>query len=293
MNIDNYLKTKKALVEQKLDLLVPEKETSFSSLYTAARYSLLAGGKRLRPILAIATAEAFGKTDHSTLSAACALEMIHTYSLIHDDLPCMDDDDFRRGKPSLHKAFNEAHAVLTGDYLLTYAFEVIANDPLLNPQQKVNLVSLISKNSGCQGMIAGQVMDIQAEGKTIDIESLKAIHRYKTGALINASILTGAIVGGATPLEFQLLNDFGHDIGLAFQIIDDVLDVTCSEVKHGKKTASDATNDKTTYVTLLGIDEARNTADALYKRSINHLEKLNQDTSILKELAKCLVYREN
>lgn len=293
MNINSYLQAKKTLIEQKLDLLVPEKETPFNSLYQAARYSLLAGGKRLRPILAIATAEIFGKPDHSTLSPACALEMIHTYSLIHDDLPCMDNDDFRRGKPSLHKAFGEGHAVLTGDYLLTYAFEVIANDPNLSPQQKISLVSLVTKNCGCQGMIAGQVMDIQAEGKGIDLEILKQIHRYKTGALINASILSGAIVGEASPYEFQILNDFGMDIGIAFQIIDDVIDVTSSVAKHGKKIASDAANQKTTYVTLLGIEQARQTAENLYQSSISHLDKLKHDSSILKELAKCLVFREN
>lgn len=293
MQIETYLKTKAALVEQKLNALIPEKETDYDSLYKAARYSLLAGGKRLRPILTIATAETFGKSENTTLSAACAIEMIHTYSLIHDDLPCMDDDDFRRGKPSLHKAFGEGHAVLTGDYLLTYAFEVVANDPFLHATQKVALISLIAKNSGCQGMIAGQVMDIQAEGKSLSIESLKQIHRYKTGALINASILTGAIIAEASPAEFQLLNDFGHDIGLAFQIVDDVIDVTCSEVKHGKKLASDAANDKTTYVTLLGIEKARQTADSLYLRSLSHLDGLKQDTSILKALAKCLVHRES
>jgi geranylgeranyl diphosphate synthase type II len=293
MQIETYLKTKAALVEQKLNVLIPEKATDYDSLYKAARYSLLAGGKRLRPILAIATAEAFGKSESTALSAACALEMIHTYSLIHDDLPCMDDDDFRRGKPSLHKAFGEGHAVLTGDYLLTYAFEVVANDPSLHAAQKVALISLIARNCGCQGMIAGQVMDIQAEGKTLTIESLKQIHRYKTGALINASILTGAIIAEASPAEFQLLNDFGHDIGLAFQIVDDVIDVTSSEIKHGKKVASDAANHKTTYVTLLGIEEARQTADSLYIRSLSHLDQLNQDTSILKALAKCLVHRES
>lgn len=293
MQIETYLKTKTALVEQKLNALIPEKETEYDSLYKAARYSLLAGGKRLRPILAIATAEAFGKTDHTALSAACALEMIHTYSLIHDDLPCMDNDDFRRGKPSLHKAFGEGHAVLTGDYLLTYAFEVVANDPFLHAPQKVALIRLIAKNSGCQGMIAGQVMDIHAEGKSLTIESLKQIHRYKTGALINASILTGAIIADASPAEFQLLNDFGHDIGLAFQIVDDVIDVTSSEIKHGKKLASDAANNKTTYVTLLGIEKARQMADSLYLCSLSHLDGLKQDTSILKALARCLVHRES
>ena len=292
MDINTYLKTKASLVEQKLNTLVPEKETAFSSLFKAARYSLLSGGKRLRPILAIATAETFGKSAESTFSVACALEMIHTYSLIHDDLPCMDNDDFRRGKPSLHKAFDEGLAVLTGDYLLTYAFEVIVNDPNLSAQQKVALTSLIAKNSGCQGMIAGQVMDIQAEGKAIDLESLKHIHKYKTGALINASILAGGIIADVSSIEFQLLNEFGNNIGLAFQIIDDVIDVTSSETKHGKALASDAANNKTTYVTLLGIDSARNAAEALYDCSLEILNKINKDTSTLKSLAKCLVYRE-
>lgn len=293
MNIDAYLKSNALLVEEKLLTLIPQKETAFASLYQAARYSILGSGKRLRPILAIATAETFCKSAKETLSAACALEMIHTYSLIHDDLPCMDDDDFRRGKPSLHKAFNEGHAVLTGDYLLTYAFEVIVNDSLLTPQQKTALISLIAKYAGCQGMIAGQVMDLQAEGKKIDLESLKQIHQYKTGALINASILAGGIIGEASSEEFRILHDFGNDIGLAFQIVDDVLDVTASEVKHGKKIASDAANNKTTYVTLLGITEANKTADELYERSISHLEKLNKDTSLLKALAKRLVHRHN
>lgn len=292
MDINAYFQTQSAHVEHKLNTLVPEQDVAYSILFKAARYSLLGAGKRLRPILAIATAETFGKTCESVLSAACALEMIHTYSLIHDDLPCMDDDDFRRGKPSLHKAFGEGQAVLTGDYLLTYAFEVVVDDPDLTAQQKVALISLIAKNSGCQGMIAGQVMDIQAEGEAIDIESLKHIHRYKTGALINASILTGAIVANVSPKEFQILNDFGHDIGLAFQIIDDVIDVTCAEIKHGKAVASDAANNKTTYVTLLGVESARQAAEQLYQRSLEHLDKLDRDTTLLKALAKRLVHRE-
>lgn len=292
MDIHSYMQIKSKLVEQKLETLITEKDVAFNSLYKAARYSLLGSGKRLRPILTIATVESFGKSVEHALSAACALEMIHTYSLIHDDLPCMDNDDFRRGKPSLHKAFGEGHAVLTGDYLLTYAFEVVVNDPQLSAQQKVALIALISKLSGCQGMIAGQVMDIQAEGKKIGIDDLKLIHLYKTGALINASILAGGIIANASPEEIQLLNDFGHDIGLAFQIIDDVIDVTASEIKHGKKVASDAANHKTTYVTLLGVEEARDSANTLYERSIGHLDKLNQDTAILKDLAKKLVHRE-
>jgi geranylgeranyl diphosphate synthase type II len=293
MDIRLYLTSKAALVEKTLDTLIPEKSVSYSSLYTAARYSLLGAGKRLRPILTLATAETFGVTTDSALSAGCALEMIHTYSLIHDDLPCMDDDDFRRGKPSSHKAFGEGHAVLTGDYLLTYAFEVITNEPHLTAQQKVALINLMAKNSGCNGMIAGQVMDIQAEGKTIDLDQLQIIHQYKTGALINASILAGGIIANISSTDYQSLHDFGSDIGLAFQIVDDILDVTASETKHGKITASDQTNHKTTYVTLLGIEGAQAKADMLYDRALVHLEKIKCDTSILKALAKCLVHRES
>lgn len=293
MDIDLYLKTKAQLVEKKLDDLVPLKETAYAMLFEAARYSLLGGGKRLRPVLTIATAETFGKPGESALSAACALEMIHTYSLIHDDLPCMDDDDFRRGKPSLHKAFDEGHAVLTGDYLLTYAFEVVVNDTTLSAQQKVALISLLAKNSGCQGMIAGQVMDIESEGKEIGLDHLKHIHHYKTGALINASILAGAVIANASPDEFKLLNDFGLDIGLAFQIVDDVIDVTSSEAKRGKAVASDVVNQKTTYVTLLGVEASKETADALYERALSHLAKINSDTSILQALAKRLVHRNS
>jgi len=292
MDINSYLKVKADYIEQKLNALIPEKNIPFNSLYQAARYSLLGNGKRLRPILTIATTESFGKPCEIALATACALEMIHTYSLIHDDLPCMDNDDFRRGKPSLHKTFGDGHAVLTGDYLLTYAFEIVACDMQLTANHKVSLVSLIAKLAGCQGMIAGQVMDIQAEGKEIDLDALKEIHRYKTGALINASILAGGIIADASVDELQRLNDFGHDIGLAYQIIDDVIDVTAPESKHGKKLASDAINQKTTYVTLLGIDEARKSANALYERSLCHLAKLDQDTSTLKDLAKLLVHRE-
>lgn len=293
MDIQRYLQMTASLVEEKLDTLIPQKDTAFSSLFHAARYSLLGGGKRLRPTLTIATAETFGTRKETALFAACALEMIHTYSLIHDDLPCMDNDDFRRGKLSLHKAFGEGQAVLTGDYLLTYAFEVIANDPGLQPEQKAALVSLIAKNAGCQGMIAGQVMDIQAGGKLIDLESLNQIHRYKTGALINASILAGGIVASISPKEFLALHDFGNDIGLAFQIVDDILDVTSSEVKHGKAVPSDAVNSKTTYAMLLGIDSARKAAETLFDSSLRHLARIDRDTSILKAIAKRLIHRNN
>jgi len=292
-DISSYLRDKAALVEQKLETLIPEQDVPHKQLFLAARYALLGAGKRLRPLLALTTAETLGSFDNSALTTACALEMIHTYSLIHDDLPCMDDDDFRRGKPSLHKAFGEALAVLAGDYLLTYAFEVIADDHRINSSQKIALVKLLAHHSGGHGMLGGQIMDIQAEGLSIDLEMLKKIHRYKTGALITASILSGGIVANAGEAEIESLRLFGDDLGLAFQIIDDVIDVIASEQKHGKTVASDTANNKTTYVTLMGVDTAQQTAYDLYTRSLTYLDRIKRDTTLLKELAKKLVYRSH
>ncbi|MEI8365259.1 MAG: polyprenyl synthetase family protein [Parachlamydiaceae bacterium] len=285
--IKSYIHAKTALIEQRLDTLIPNSD----KLFTAARHSLFNGAKRLRPLLTIAAAETLGGTDQKALSAACALEMIHTYSLIHDDLPCMDDDDFRRGKPSLHRAFDEATAVLTGDYLLTYAFEVVADDEGLTASQKVSLIKLMAYHSGGQGMIGGQMMDIEVEGISITLEHLERIHSKKTGALIIASLLCGAVTANATPAEMDALTLFGRDVGLAFQIIDDIIDVVDSERKHGKKIASDSINNKTTYVTLMDVDTARHVAYNLYERSISHLEKITPDTILLQELAKRLVHR--
>lgn len=291
MNIDAYFSATIPLIEQTLNELIPEQNHTYSSLFQSARYSLLNGGKRLRPVLTLATAETFKVSPKNALSTACALEMIHTYSLIHDDLPCMDDDDFRRGKPSLHKAFNEGLAVLAGDYLLTHAFGIIANDSLLNAGQKVALISLISKNAGCRGMIAGQVMDIEAENKTTSLAALQEIHQYKTGALMTASVLAGGIIANASSQELDILRHFGNDMGLAFQIIDDVIDVTESESKHGKKTGSDAANNKATYVTLLGIDGAEKEAQQLLQRALESLSKLPHATSLLQAIARRLIHR--
>lgn len=293
MDIEAYFVKTSALVERQLDALIPEQQhAAYRSLFESSRYSLLNGGKRLRPILTVATAETFGIAPEKALSAACAIEMIHTYSLIHDDLPCMDDDDFRRGKPSLHKAYGEGLAVLAGDYLLTYAFETIANIPHLTSEQKIALVSILAKNSGCKGMIAGQVMDIQAEGKQIDLAALKTIHRYKTGALINAAILAGGTVAHAKDSELQNLSLFGQAVGLAFQIIDDVIDVDIPQGKNDEKQlGSDAAKNKTTYVTLMGIEGAKQEAAQLLEQGLTYLQEIPHDTSLLKNIAKRLVYR--
>lgn len=293
MAINDYLKDKSCLIERRLDELIPEKNVPYNQLYRAARYALLGGGKRLRPILTLATVEMFGTPEETALTPACALEMVHTYSLIHDDLPCMDDDDYRRGKPSLHKAFPEGHAVLTGDYLLTYAFEVLASSEGISAPQKIQLMHLLAKNAGGEGMVGGQVMDLEGEGQPLKLETLRQIHQYKTGAMISASIEFGGILANASDEQMHHLKKFGENIGLAFQIIDDLLDVTASEQKHGKKTSSDQQNNKTTYVTLLGIEQSMQTAQALLHQAITHLNHIKKETSTLMQLAEHLIFRAN
>jgi len=285
-----YLKEKGQLIDQQLGALIGEGCFSCPTLLNAARYSLMSGGKRLRPILTLATAESFGNNSLSAaMTAACAIEMIHTYSLIHDDLPCMDNDDYRRGQPTLHKVVSEGHAVLAGDFLLTYAFEVIANADALTADQKVSLTRLLAKSAGGDGMIGGQVMDLEAEGVKINQEQLSKIHRFKTGAMMTASVEAGAIAAQASSTDITHLRAFGDDIGLAFQIIDDVIDVTAT---FKKKRQSDQDNNKVTYVTLMGLEPARKAAYSLLDRALAHLLKLSCDTNILRELAYCLVQRE-
>lgn len=290
IDISHYLKDKSQIIEEHLDKLIPEKKVPYNLLFQAARYSLIGGGKRIRPLLALVTAETLGCSPLHGLSAVCALEMIHTYSLIHDDLPCMDDDDYRRGKPSLHKKFPEGHAVLTGDFLLTLAFDVLANDDSLSPQQRLGLIQTLSKHAGGEGMIAGQVLDLASEGKNINLETLQLIHRNKTGAMIAASIQFGAIIAGASQEFMGILYSFGEDIGLAFQIVDDILDVTASQ-KHGKYIASDVVNNKATYVTLLGLDKSQQLASDLLNTALNKLKALPVDATLLTKFAQLIVNR--
>jgi geranylgeranyl diphosphate synthase, type II len=290
-DIKQYMASRGALIEKTLDQLVPEQEVPHAVLYRAARYSLLGGGKRLRPILALATAEAFGGNLDAAVIPACALEMIHVYSLIHDDLPCMDDDDFRRGKPSLHKAFPEGQAVLAGDFLLTHAFETLSHAEHLDGDKRVKLISILSRQAGGNGMIAGQIMDLDAEGKQIDFETLRLLHRKKTGALITASIEFGGILANASAEQMKTLTQFGDDIGLAFQIIDDVLDVTASKQKHGKAIASDVVNGKATYVSLLGLEQSQAMAQSLLLSATKRLQSLDVNSDLLIRLAEQLVNR--
>ena len=293
IDIANYLKTEGRLIEQELDRLIPERDDLTKKLFESARYAVLGGGKRLRPILALATAQMLGSDPRLALTPACTLELIHTYSMIHDDLPCMDNDDFRRGKLTVHKKYSEGHAVLTGDFLLTYPFEILATLPSLSAEKKIQLITTLAKQSGSDGMIGGQVIDLAFEGKTISIEHLKLLHRCKTGALLAASIEFGAIIGEAKPKDFIHLKRFGEAIGLAFQIVDDILDVTSSEIKHGKIVSSDIINEKSTYVSLLGLEQAKIDAELFYDQAIKELASLSYDTSLLVGIANYILRREH
>ncbi|MDP1880376.1 MAG: polyprenyl synthetase family protein [Parachlamydiaceae bacterium] len=292
-DITQYIELQSKRVEQHLNTLVPTQEGPNKILFDAARYSLLGGGKRIRPILALAITEMLQGNVHQVLTPACALEIIHTYSLIHDDLPAMDNDDFRRGKPSLHKHFTEGIAILTGDYLLTYAIDLLVNENSLEPSVKLQLISTLVRQSGSQGMIGGQVMDLCSSEKAICLETLKNLHLQKTAALLTAAIEFGAIISKASAHQMNLLRQFGENIGLAFQIIDDILDVTSSFAKRGSDSISDQKNLKTTYVSLLGVQKAKDKADYHFQEAIQYLKQLPYETSLVENLANYMINRKH
>jgi geranylgeranyl diphosphate synthase type II len=289
--LENYIHDHCNRINEQLNLLIPKKSHTCSTLFDAARYALLGTGKRIRPLFGLAATETLGGDKDLALKPLCVLELIHAYSLIHDDLPCMDDDDFRRGKPSLHRAYPEGIAVLTGDFLLTYAFEILAETHSLSLSQRVQLISLLAKSAGAFGMIGGQVMDIESENKSLDLDTLKQIHNYKTGALIQASIEFGAIISNAPLKTIEALRVFSSNIGLAFQIVDDILDVTHSKEKKGKEVSSDQKNHKTTFVTLLGLNKAKDAAVNLLDSAHQNLQQLPIDTTLLHSLADLMVNR--
>ena len=292
MTFSTYLSSRRDLIEKTLESLISQKEgLPHSTLFEAARYSLLGKAKRLRPLLALVTAEAFGARVEDCLQSVCALELLHTYSLIHDDLPCMDDDDMRRGRPTSHKVFGEAVAVLSGDYLLTYAFEVIATCQNITAEQKVELIKVLSQKSGSEGMVGGQLIDILNEGKKIDWATLEFIHRYKTAALISASLEFGAILADASKEDREKLQSIGNAAGISFQIIDDILDVTSSEKELGKPVFSDQANAKCTAVTLLGIEKAQQTAQALMLSVKNDCKDLSISSTTIEEMLQKLLDR--
>ncbi len=289
--LTNYLSVQACLVEKRLDQLVsPNHE--HPKLFLAARHALLNGGKRLRPILTLATTEMFGIDNQQALDAACAVEMIHTYSMIHDDLPCMDNDDYRRGRLTVHRQFDEGVAVLAGDYLLTYAFEILANLDHLSAEKKIQLISILSQRSGGEGMIGGQAIDLQFEGKKMTLPDLRDLHLKKTGALLTAAIEFGGIIGHASPTQMNYLTQYGMQLGLTFQIVDDILDVTSSQLKHGRQVSSDIANNKSTYVTLLGVEQAQYYAQECYEEALSALRHLDCDTNLLVQLADFVINRK-
>lgn len=262
----------------------------------AMRYSLLGGGKRIRAVLAIAFCQAFGKPAQLAMPAACALEMVHAYSLIHDDLPCMDDDDMRRGKPSNHKQFGEDVAVLAGDGLLTLAFEVLSDAntvDLLGAERTVNLTGVIARAAGEYGMLGGQVIDVLSEGKQLNLSEHQNMVAMKTGALICSAVHCGCICAGADTAQTERALAFGQKIGLAFQITDDILDVVGDSAVLGKNTGSDKKSDKVTFVSLMGLEVAKQKADALFAGALEDLAVLFPENTFLPELTKVLANRNS
>ncbi len=286
-NIESYLSTMKSMVESKLIELLPNSAEPMSRLEEAMRYSILAGGKRLRPILCIAASEAVGGTIEVVLPIACAIEMIHTYSLIHDDLPSMDDDLLRRGIPTNHSVFGEATAILAGDALLTDAFSVIASHGTSNgiaPSVIVEIIRDISMAAGSQGMVGGQAFDLALEGKEVTLDVIERMDSLKTGALIEASITSGGRIGGASDGEIYYLKRYARAFGLAFQITDDILDIE-GGVEVGKDRGADARKKKATYPGIVGVEKAREVAVELSEKAVFALKDFDEKADPLRELA--------
>lgn len=283
-------------IEQELLSFIPKDDKLITTVLESMKYSLTAGGKRVRPMLALEFAELCGGSPEAAVPFACAVEMIHTYSLIHDDLPCMDDDDLRRGKPTNHKVFGEAAAVLGGDALLTLAFETILSERAvkLNGFEKcVKAGRLLAQCAGAEGMIGGQIIDIESENKSVSADHLKIMDSKKTGELIRAACLLGCISAGADEDQIKAAEKYASCIGLAFQIVDDMLDVLSDEATLGKPIGSDKDNNKSTYVSLLGIDECRRLANELTVQATESLSAFSGDTSALKAFAEKLRDRKN
>jgi geranylgeranyl diphosphate synthase type II len=293
MNLREYLGQQQRIVDAELDRLVPSESTDPQTIHRAMRYSLFAGGKRIRPILCIEAARAVSDDCAGVVAAACSLELIHTYSLIHDDLPAMDNDDYRRGKLTNHKVFGDGIAVLAGDALLTLAFEVLARIDAPH-ERRTRLISELSVASGTVGgMIGGQVADLEGEGKTPDARLLETIHRAKTGALLRASLRMGAVYAGAADPQYQALSCYGEHVGLAFQIVDDILDVEQSSEELGKTAGKDAAQHKITFPAVYGLEESRRMAQTECVRAHAALDPFGGRAGRLHELADLIVQRKS
>ncbi len=295
MELKVYLDEKRSIIEEALDRFFPRPEGPASEVIKAMRYSLFAGGKRLRPILCMSGASAVGGDERDVLPVACALELIHTYSLIHDDLPAMDDDDMRRGKPTCHKVFGEAVAVLAGDGLLTEAFYLMSRKDLsghMSPHALLPVIPMIASASGYQGMVGGQVVDIQSEGKGVEASLVEFIHTHKTGALITASVVSGALMGGGTQEQVAAIRTYGQKIGLAFQIADDILDIEGDTRTLGKGVGNDARKGKITYPSVLGLDKSKKIQRLMIKEAFKSLEAFDNRADPLRNIAIYIIERK-
>ena len=293
MDLKTYLQKQRERVDRALEEnLLPSGQWP-ERLNESVRYSIFAGGKRLRPILALAAAEALSQPIEPVLPVACALEMIHTYSLIHDDLPAMDDDDLRRGRPTNHKVYGEAMAILAGDSLLTTAFyTIVRHSKNGHSERTLKVLQRIAEAAGATGMVGGQVQDLMSEGKKISAAELEHLHRHKTGALIQVSVEAGALMAGASAEDYQALSQYGHGIGLSFQIADDILDIEGGE-EIGKDLGSDLKKDKATYPSIVGVEKSRALAHDITESALKQLERFGPSADPLREIAKYVVYRKN
>jgi geranylgeranyl diphosphate synthase type II len=294
-DLQAYLADRRRLVDDALERVLPGEDVPPPTIHRAMRYSVMAGGKRLRPILVIAGAEAVGAKPERVMPTACALELIHTYSLIHDDLPAMDDDDYRRGRLTNHKVFGDAIAILAGDALLTLAFRLIADNAALVPDPRVirDVVAQVADDAGTRGMVGGQVVDIESEGKTVTADTLEYIHRHKTAALIRGSLRAGAVLGGGSATAVAAITDAGERLGLAFQIVDDILDVEGNLAELGKTAGSDERKKKVTYPAFHGIDASRRTARRLIDEAIALLKPLGPPAEPIQALCQFVFERRS
>jgi len=293
MNLPYFYEEDHAGIEAALDALLPREDTLPFSIHRAMRYSVFAGGKRIRPILCLETARMFSQSPRPAVAVACALEFIHTYSLIHDDLPALDNDDLRRGKPTCHKEFGEAIAILAGDALLTLAFQTLAAASLEH-ERRVRVIAEIGGAAGTvNGMIGGQVADLEAEKKPVNAPELEYIHRSKTAALIRASIVAGGIAGGAANEDIERLRRFGEHIGWAFQVVDDILDVEETSQALGKTAGKDQAQNKATYPALYGLIQSREMASDLAAKALKELDCYGERAARLRQLGDFLVARRS
>lgn len=292
MDLEEYLKAAVSEVDAAMDGFLPREDVRPGAMHEAMRYCIFAGGKRLRPVLCLAAAEACGGLRETAYPAACAVELMHTYSLVHDDLPCMDDDDLRRGRATCHKVYGEGMAVLCGDALLTEAFAVLAQAEGNGHHGVGDMVAELALTGGSRKLIGGQVLDLEGEGKKLSLEELVRIHEAKTAALLTCSVRLGGMSANATPEELEALTTFGHSLGLAFQVIDDILDVTQTTEKLGKTAGKDEAVEKATYPAVVGLEESRKEAERLTAEALGALEIFGEKGGRLREIAEWMLVRD-